>query len=311
MQKRLLLGADGFHGKEISVFDNVRGFRKVLNNRAWSILKLLSRREMYAAETAKELGMSVQKAYYHFRNLEKVGLIQRVGDVDVKGARAKLYKATTPAFGFEYGAEEVLPPSYLSMGAGLRDFLKPVIMDGSLNGMIVVGSPDPHGPLKRVGRDGHYATQLGLFLGQYLRYPGEFIVKLDVDVKAEKKESENMILIGGPASNLMTSEVNKGLLISFSESNYWAGLLSQKGTYSSDSCGVIAKTLNPHDRRNKVIVCAGIRAVGTKAAIIALTNFHQKVFKEYLGQDEWACVVEGFDLDGDGKIDSIDVLEHS
>lgn len=311
MHRRILLGADGFHAKEISIFDNIRGFRKVLNNQSWQILKLLSRRETYAAEAAKDLGVSIQEAYYHFRNLEKVGLIRKVRELEVRGARAKIYKAVAPAFGFEYGLQEVLSPSYLGMSAGLREFLKPVVMDGRLNGIVVVGSPDPHGPLKRVGRDGHYGVQLGLFLGQYLRYPEEFIVKLDVDVKAEKKESENMILIGGPASNLMTSEVNKGLLIPFSETNYWAGLVSNKGTYSSDSCGVIAKTLNPHDRRNKVIVCAGIRAVGTKAAIIALTSFHQKVFKQYLGQDEWACVVEGFDLDGDGKIDSIDVLEHS
>jgi Ca2+-binding EF-hand superfamily protein len=49
--------------------------------------------------------------------------------------------------------------------------------------------------------------------------------------------------------------------------------------------------------------------VGTKACVLALTNFWEKTLKNYKGNEAFAKVVQGFDLDGDGKVDSIEVLE--
>jgi hypothetical protein len=54
---------------------------------------------------------------------------------------------------------------------------------------------------------------------------------------------------------------------------------------------------------------AGNKAVGTKACVLALTNFWEKTLKNYKGEDTFATVIQGFDLDGDGKVDSIEVME--
>jgi hypothetical protein len=54
---------------------------------------------------------------------------------------------------------------------------------------------------------------------------------------------------------------------------------------------------------------AGNKAVGTKACVLALTNFWKKTLERYRGEDSFAVVIQGFDLDGDGKVDSIEVLE--
>jgi hypothetical protein len=57
------------------------------------------------------------------------------------------------------------------------------------------------------------------------------------------------------------------------------------------------------------VILAGNKAVGTKACVIALTNFWKKALEKYKGVDTFAVVIVGFDLDGDGKVDSIEVRE--
>jgi len=146
--------------------------------------------------------------------------------------------------------------------------------------------------------------------------PEEFAIKLDVDVKAEKEEKSNLILVGGPGTNLLTQEVNEYLPIRFdmqsSEQGFlFGGLVSRKTShvYMADTVGLIAKIVNPWDDTKRIIVLAGNKAVGTKACVLALTNFWKKTLKGYHGEDTFATAIQGFDLDGDGKVDSIEVLE--
>jgi len=91
----------------------------------------------------------------------------------------------------------------------------------------------------------------------------------------------------------------------------FGGLVSRKTShvYTADTVGLIAKIVNPWDNTKRIIVLAGNKAVGTKACVLALTNFWKKTLKDYHGEDTFATVIQGFDLDGDGKVDSIDVLE--
>ena len=140
-------------------------------------------------------------------------------------------------------------------------FLGPILKDGSFDGKIVVGSPDPHGPFKTSARDGHYASFLTFFLGQYAEPPDEFPIKLDVDVKVEKEEKNNLILVGGPGTNLLTQEINNYLPIRFnmtlSEYGFlFSGLVSEKtkNVYTADAMGLIAKIVNPWDKEKRVIV---------------------------------------------------------
>jgi len=73
--------------------------------------------------------------------------------------------------------------------------------------------------------------------------------------------------------------------------------------------GLVAKIVNPWDNSKRIIVLAGNKAVGTKACVIALTNFWKKTLQKYKDEDTFAVVITGFDLDGDGKVDSIEVRE--
>ena len=179
-----------------------------------------------------------------------------------------------------------------------------------------MGSPTPHGPFKTSARDGHYASYLTFFLGQSVKTPEEFAIKLDVDVKAEKEEKSNLILVGGPGTNLLTQEVNEHLPIRFnmqsSEQGFlFGGLVSRKTSrvYTADAVGLIAKIVNPWNNTNRVIVLAGNKTVGTKACVLALTRFWKKTLKDYHGEETFARVTQGFDLDGDGKVDSIEIIE--
>jgi hypothetical protein len=187
---------------------------------------------------------------------------------------------------------------------------------GVMDGKIVVGSPTPHGPFRTSARDGHYAAHLALFMGQFVKMARDFVIKLDVDVKAEKEENSNLVLVGGPGTNLLTQEINRYLPIRFnmqsSEQGFLLGGLSSKKTsrvYTADAIGLVAKIVNPWNKNRRIIVLAGNKAVGTKACVLSLANFGKKTLQQYTRDSVFAKVVQGFDLDGDGKVDFIEVIE--
>jgi DNA-binding Lrp family transcriptional regulator len=303
--------------KEISILQNTN-LKMILDNISWKILTMLSKKEMYPIEIAKELNIHEQKVYYHIQKLSKAGAITIQREENKKGATAKYYKIVSPAFGIElpvnYKPIQNVYPS--NIPETLQKFFQEFLNNNLFNGKIIVGSPQPHGPFKTSARDGHYAAHLALFMGQFVKTPNEFAVKLDVDVKVEKEEKSNLILVGGPGTNLLTQEVNEYLPIKFimhpSEQGFlFGGLTSEKTgrNYTSDSAGLIAKIVNPWDSSKHVIVIAGNKAVGTKACVLALTNFWKKTLQRFDEKNTFAVVVQGFDLDGDGKVDAIEVYE--
>lgn len=305
--------------KEIVIVKDPQKLKMILNKLSWKILAMISEKEMYPLEIAKKLGIHEQKVYYHIRKLAKAGAIVVTKEEEKKGAIAKYYKAVSPAFGIELplGYRTIQKLSLLSMDEQIQKFFKEFANeDGAFEGKIVVGSPTPHGPFKTIARDGHYASYLTFFLGQFAKMPEEFVITLDVDVKAEKEEKNNLILVGGPGTNLLTQDMNEYLPIRFnmqpSEQGFlFGGLVSRKTShvYMADVVGLIAKIVNPWDKTKRVIVLAGNKAVGTKACVLALTNFWKRSLRGYHGEDTFAAVIQGFDLDGDGKVDSIEVLE--
>jgi DNA-binding transcriptional ArsR family regulator len=321
MKKKLLLsgGRRRYKVKDIAVFDDPKRLGAFLSDISWRILQLLSEKEMYPMEIARKLGVHEQKIYYHIRKLAKAGAIKVVREEGKMGAMAKYYSAAFPAFGVElpFGYKKIKTVSIPVPDERVRRFLSPFLRgDGVFDGKIVVGSPDPHGPFKARARDGHYASYLALFLGQFVELPEEFAIKLDVDVKAEKAEESNMILVGGPGTNLVTQEVNEFMPIRFnmmpSEHGFLlGGLISEKtgNTYTADTVGVISRIVNPWSEERRIIVLAGNKAVGTKACVLALTRFYKDSLRKFGNEEPFAAVIQGFDLDGDGKVDSIEVLE--
>jgi DNA-binding transcriptional ArsR family regulator len=320
MKKKVLISEKGKtmrEIKEIAIFDDPEKLKKVLNKLTWKILRILSEKDMYPMEVAKKLEVHEQIVYYHIRKLIKAGAIKLVKEEDKKGAVAKYYRAAFPAFGIElpFGYQKTTMSSPI-LDASLKHFLSPILGDdGAFDGKIVVGSPEPHGPFKTIARDGHYAAYLAFFLGGFARFPDEFVIKLDVDVKAEKEEGNNLILVGGPGTNLLTQEINDHLPIRFNMTPskhgfLFGGLFSEKtkNVYTEDSVGLVAKIPNPWNKEKRIIILAGNKAVGTKACVIALVKFWKSILKNYEGEP-FALVIKGFDLDGDGKIDSVEVLE--
>ncbi len=320
MEKKLLLQDhnDVQEIKEINMVDDSQKLKMMLGSLSWKILTMLSKKPMYPLEVAKQLGIHEQKVYYHIRKLQKSGAIKVEREEKKKGAIARYYRTISPAFGIEFadGYKPIQNYCMLGISDQLQEFFSEFINNGIFDGKIIVGSPQPHGPFKTSARDGHYAAHLALFLGQFAKTPTEFAVKLDVDVKVEKEEKNNLILVGGPGTNLLTQEINDYLPIKFimqsSEQGFLLGGLSSKKTkqvYTSDVSGVVAKIVNPWDKTKRIVVIAGNKAVGTKACVIALTNFWKKTLEKYKGEDTFAVVIHGFDLDGDGKVDSIEVNE--
>jgi predicted transcriptional regulator len=317
MRKKIIISNENGNtiSKKILMFENVTDIKILSNNIAWKIIELLSSKDMYPAQVAKALNLYDQTVYYYIRKLAKIGAIEQVGTRLIRGGTARLYSASSPSFGLELeGKTEKLESSnYIKVEKrkNIPYILNEFYENNSFSGLIVVGAPDPHGPYKSSSRDGHYAVHLSFYLGTLSEsYTSGFIVKLDVDAKAEKDiDNRNLILIGGPGTNIVTSEFNRYLQIKFNEDNYWSGLTDQSGRiFNMDNHGLIAKINNPYNKDKKILILAGVRSIGTKAAVIALTNYGNKIYDNSSTDNQLALVVQGFDMNADGKIDHVDIV---
>jgi hypothetical protein len=316
LEKKLISENDGqISAKKILIFPDVEHIRILANPVAWRIMELLSKDPMYPAQVAKELKIYEQSAYYYIRKLVSIRAVEEVGKNFVRGGTARLYHASSPSFGIEmnwWGETKFLPPlSPSGRYTNASKFFEDFIMGKEFTGLLVVGSPEPHGPYRSSARDGHYATHLAFFLGHITKsVPTDFVVKLDIDAKAEKMLSgNNLISIGGPGTNIVTAEFNRYLPIRFDEKNFWSGLVDGSGKrHGLDNHGLIAKIKNPYDGNRSIVVVAGVRSAGTKSAVIALTTYSEEVLKKYKREEEWALIVQGFDMNSDGKIDHVDIV---
>lgn len=282
--------------------------KPVSSKLAKDILKTISEKQSYPLEIANKLKQNEQKIYYHIRKLEKAGLIKVVRKEDMHGATANYYDLTDSAFFIRF--KDFRPThkiSYLTKEE--EEFLDPFVKDGKLDALIVVGSPDPHGPDMARSRDGYYGIDLALFLGTFLYYVPSFNVKLDTEL-TEKDLKQNLILIGGPVVNRITEKVNKKLPVRFDRDNRNIYSTVSGKAYPSDESGMIVKEKSPFNKDKKILVVAGKRFSGTKAAIIGfLQGFKQIIKGNRHNKKIIAKVVEGFDLDSDGAIDSVEFKE--
>ena len=260
---------------------------------AMKILSLLEKEPMYPKAVSKRLKENEQKIYYHIRHLEKSGLIELVSREEHAGAMAKIYRLKKPAFFMRFG--EFAPAQRIPI---TNKWLEPFIAGGKLNAKIIVGSPDPHGIERARARDAYYGIDLALFLGTFL-ISSRHAVALDTEVTNFK---ENMIIIGGPVINRIANMINKKMPLRFDERKNIYSATTRK-TYKNDDCGIIVKAKNPFDETKEILLIAGKRYSGTRAAILAFLNHFSKIEKKN------AHVVEGVDNDGDGVVDDVRILE--
>lgn len=305
---------DKYYIKSVKVISGAEGIKSLASATGRKILFALAEKPSYPAELAKKLKIHEQLVYYHIRRMEREKIVEVKSKSERGGALAKYYSPTESAFAIElpFGEESLAEIPFRKENPKLKQFLFPFINAGAFNATIVVGAPDPHGLHQVRARDGHYGIDLALLFGQYSSIPGEFVTKLDVDVRAENKYNQNLILVGGILTNVITAEVNKYLPVRFDTENFpFRKIVSQNSgkSYIEDTCGIIAKITSPFDKEKSIIVIAGIRFAGTKAAVLGLTRHYETILEKYSGEDNWGCVVQGLDIDGDGKIDSVRVLE--
>jgi len=302
-------GEDGFYAvstKEISDYKKIRALGSVLSQR---IMKELSKRPMYPLELAKTLGVHEQKVYYHIRNLESAGYIRKVKQEARQGLLLNYYGLMKPSFFVNFGSFE--PLQKLSLFASRqRKFLSPFVEEGRLNAVVVIGSPEPHGPEKAKARDSICGMEFTLFLGTHLDHLPSMSVKLDTETTAQDMRN-NMLILGGPVVNKVCNAVNHALPIFFDKKNKWSIRSKLSGKlYTEDNCGLIVKTKNPFDRDRYLLVIGGKRFAGTRAATIAFLNFFDRLLKgNKYDSSVFANVVEGIDANSDGIIDSVEFLE--
>lgn len=275
---------------------------------AQRILRLLVQRPGYSHELAKRLQVHEQKVYYHVRKLEAAGLIREERRADVNGASAKYYEAVAPAFSVLL--TEMRPSARIQALPRTHErFLAPFIEEGKQEFLIVIGSPDAHGPRMTRAKDGGYAIDLALFLGSHLVERPTPAVKLDTELREEDLRN-NLIVIGGPIVNTLAARINAKLPIRFKEDGKTIVSTLTKTTYDSDEIGLIVAAANPFAPGKRLLFIAGRRGAGTKAAIIAfLRRFDELIAGNRNDPTAMARVVEGKDMDSDGLVDDVSFKE--
>ena len=297
--------------KRVLVSDKPDGFRPASGKVGQKILALLSSGPKYPAEMARALNAHHQTVYYHIGRLEKAGLISRVRSEQIRGGEANLFALASDGYAVEFPVKGEPMPTLKSSSRSkaLGRFFKEFFNEGVFDGWVVVGSPLQHGEAGTQARDGHYAVQLGFALGQFVTLPSTFPVKLDVDLRAEKLFASNMVVVGGPRTNVVAEEMNPHLKVRFSQEGFWSSMVDAEGkSYGSELDCIVEKVRNPWDQAKTCIIVAGLTGAGTKAAIIGVCNYADVLFQGYRSGD-YAVLLHGVDKDGDGKVDSVDVLK--
>ena len=270
------------------------------------IMNILADEPSYPSEVAEELSVSKQKAYYHFQKLQDSGLLKEEKSENVSGGQATYYAPTADGYILDLG-NEGRPFHLPERKKPVIDFLYPLVDEGKLNGNIVVGSPDQHGPDQVRARDGHLAGDIALKLGKYTDTDQE-LVKLDTEVVRDSGFDENFLLIGGVLTNTLTKKFNEAFPAHFSGEEFpYREISTPQSTYTEDNIGLIAKARHPDKLGKTLFLIAGVRNSGTEAAVRAFKNL-ESIIEGYEG-GEFYRVVRGLDLDGDGEIDDFEVVE--
>ena len=297
--------------KRVLVSDKPDRFKPASGKVGQQLLALLASGPMYPAEMARSLRAHHQTIYYHIARLETAGLVAPVRSEQIRGGQAKLYALASDGYAVEFPVRGEPLPTLRSSGrsAALGRFFDEFLRDGEFDGWIVVGSPLQHGSAGTQARDGHYAVQLGFALGQFVDLPERFPVKLDTDLRAEKLTASNLIVVGGPRNNVIAEALNPHLPLKFSQGGFWSAIVDDVGDlHGSELDCLVKKIQNPWDRSKTCVVIAGLTGGGTKAGVIGVCNQAEALFAKYRS-GPLAALLRGTDKDGDGKVDSVEVLK--
>jgi DNA-binding transcriptional ArsR family regulator len=274
---------------------------------ALKIVSELAKQPSCAMDLARRLKQHEQKIYYHLRRLDEAGFIKLLRTEKRVGALAKIYTVLYPIvsvklFEGEYAVD-------VKTKAREIQFFNEFVDNGRLNATIIVGSPDLHGKYDSQASDGCCAIDLALFLGSFLTTHTKPNYKLDTEIRNEDLK-DNLILIGGPKANMIIEKINSELPVFF-DSKHEFDLYSSlsKTLYSGDDIGLVIKMKNPFAKNKQMLILAGKRFKGTRAAVIALVKHLKEVERGNRLEGNIIRVVRGIDRDSDGRIDDVEFLE--
>lgn len=281
--------------------------KSIANETALEIVRYLASNPSYPLEIARNTGIDRQKVYYYIHHLENAGIVRVVNTVEKSGSTAKIYERSANSISYLFNDSN-------NQGSILkRDFQTNVpslyrgfVLNGTFNGYICVGSPDPHGEYKASTRDAHMAIMLGLYLGSFSKIPDHYPIALDTDIVSKNLQSENLIVVGGPVTNMVTKMINEKLPVHFLREEGWM-LSDGSKIFSNDFEGVVQKIKNPFNQSKEIVQIGGNKNSGTLAAILAATRFHQDFGTE--GRSKGYVVVRGYDINGDGIVDSVELVD--
>ncbi len=304
----------GVFSKKGVLLNSEEGVKSLSNPTRASILEIIAERPLYPSKIAEKLGISDQSIYYHIKNLRRNGLIEEVDENPQGSSSVKFFTPTAKVFCVEISNDSGNPYQVVNEGKeSVRSYFNPLIKDGLFQGSIVVGSPTPHGPNQVRGLDNHFGIDLAAKLGNFGRINGSTVM-LDTEVteKYVNSASESFVFVGGPLTNMATKWFNKYFPVRFGMKNFpYRKVVSEKtgNTYHEGSVGIICRIRNPKNPEQFIFALAGIRKEGTKAAVMSVTNFSEKVFSSFENEEKHGTVVKGLDMDGDGIVDDVKVLE--
>jgi hypothetical protein len=248
--------------------------------------------------------MPVQTLYYHFKQLSEAGLIDFESYSEQRGAIARKYKCNIEAIGMVI--RDHWHPFSSATYKKPPIFLQNFIENSHFEGKIILGSPDPHGKFRARASE-FCAAEFAMMLGAFATfdYP---LYQLDTELK-EKDRKNNLVVIGGPKVNMVISEINSALPIYFDEKTF--ELHSKlSGKKYTENFGIIELIENPFQKGKKILVLAGSDHEGTRAAVLTLLKERNKVEAgNQYDRKVIAKVVQGFDEDGDGIVDAVEILE--
>jgi hypothetical protein len=303
--------ATGAVAREAEAIDKPARIRAVSSPLAWRILQELAKAPDYPNALADRLKVHEQKVYYHVRRMEAAGFLKVLREEPKRGASARVLGPTAEAFAILLKPRSApVPFPVLPHSGAVAKFMEEFSRGGTFDGAIVVGSPYPHGPFVTTARDSPSAVQLGFFLGRMFAAPKGLVMRLDTEVKAAGPGKESMVLVGGPVANIIMMDLNPHLAVNFDWKQVWHVESSRtRRTYVEEAVGLVAKVRSPWNPTKTVVVLSGLHYQGTLASILGLTQFPEEVLDGYDPGTDFYRVVSGEDRDGDGRIDSVSVLE--
>ncbi|MCX8179375.1 MAG: ArsR family transcriptional regulator [Candidatus Aenigmarchaeota archaeon] len=302
---------DGQRVYETKILINPKSLSCFSNDLCFKIIKEIAKSPACTMDIARKLKQHEQKIYYHVRKLEKFGIIKIDSLEERVGATAKIYSLSSPTFSIK------IMDDYYTKNLKLKPletkFLRPFVENSKINSLIIVGSPDPHGKYKSPASDGYCVINLGAFLGQFVSEVRMPIYKLDTQVN-ENDLKKNLIIVGGPKTNIISEKINDKLPIYFHYSKDfldWTIISTiSKKNYNEKEIGVIERLANPFSENKEIFFLSGKGFRGTLSAVIGFIKHLKKVAEGNVYDGSIiAKVVKGVDEDGDGIIDDVEFLE--